>query len=165
MLVALFFVSRYFANRSIQPVREAFDKQKQFIADASHELKTPLSIINTNADVLLAAGEETIRSQEKWLHYIKSETERMTRLSNDLLYLTEMEDSRDHPLFAKFDLSEAVETIILTMEAVIFEKELILDYDIEPAITVYGNREQIKQVVMILLDSAINIRTPRGRSP
>lgn len=163
MLVALFFVSRYFANRSIQPVREAFDKQKQFIADASHELKTPLSIINTNADVLLAAGEDTISSQAKWLHYIKSETERMTRLTNDLLYLTEMEDSRDHPLFAKFDLSEAVETIILTMEAVIFEKELILDYDIEPAITVYGNREQIKQVVMILLDNAIKYTNAKGK--
>lgn len=89
MLIILYFTSRFFANRSIAPVQEAFDKQKQFIADASHELKTPLTIINTNADVLLSNSEDSIASQSKWLHYIKSETERMTRLTNDLLYLTE----------------------------------------------------------------------------
>ena len=70
MLIVIYFLSRYFANRSIAPVREAFEKQKQFIGDASHELKTPLAIINTNADVLLANQEDTIANQAKWLHYI-----------------------------------------------------------------------------------------------
>ncbi|MDO7906282.1 HAMP domain-containing sensor histidine kinase [Paenibacillus sp. JX-17] len=162
MLLVLYFTSRYFANRSIKPIREAFEKQKQFIADASHELKTPLTIIGTNADVLLANGSEPIDSQSKWLHYIKSETERMTKLTNDLLYLTEMEDSRTGLVYAKFDLSEAVETIILTMEAVIYEKEIALEYDIEPELMVTGNREQMKQVVMILLDNAVKYANPRG---
>jgi len=162
MLIALYFTSRYFANRSIAPVKEAFDKQKQFIADASHELKTPLAIINTNADVLLSNSEDTIEHQSKWLHYIKSEAARMSRLTNDLLYLTEMDDSRANMIFAKFNISEAVENIILTMEAVIFEKQLALDYEIEPHLTVYGNSEQIKQVVMILLDNAVKYTNPKG---
>ncbi|RRJ62672.1 GHKL domain-containing protein [Paenibacillus oralis] len=162
MLVALFFASRYFANRSIAPVKEAFEKQKQFIADASHELKTPLAIINTNADVLLAGGPDTAENQAKWLHYIKSETERMAKLTGDLLYLTQMDDARTEMLYSKFDLSEAVETIILTMEAVIFEKELSLDYEMEPNLTAYGNSEQIKQVVMILLDNAVKYAGPQG---
>lgn len=162
MLLALFFVSRFFANRSIMPVKEAFDKQKQFIADASHELKTPLAIINTNADVLLANPEDSIQSQSKWLHYIKSETERMTKLTNDLLYLTEMDDSRTGMIFAKFNLSEAVESVILTMEAVIFEKQIALDYHIEPDLMAFGNSEQIKQVVMILLDNAVKYVNPQG---
>lgn len=162
MLIALFFASRYFANRSIAPVKEAFDKQKQFIADASHELKTPLAVINTNTDVLLANREDTIQSQAKWLHVIKSETERMARLTGDLLYLTEMDDTRANMMFAKFNLSDAVENIILTMEAVIFEKQLSLDYSIEPELTVYGSSEQIKQVIMILLDNAIKYSNAKG---
>lgn len=163
MLVVIFFTSRYFANRSIAPVKEAFDKQKQFIADASHELKTPLTIINTNADVLLSNGGDTINEQAKWLHYIKSETERMTRLTNDLLYLTEMDDSRTHMLFAKFNVSEAAETILLTMEAVMFEKNVQLDYDIDPGLRVNGNGEQIKQVIMILLDNAVKYTQSGGK--
>lgn len=162
MLIALFFASRFFANRAIAPVKEAFDKQKQFIADASHELKTPLAIINTNADVLLSNPEETIARQAKWLHYIKSETERMSKLTRDLLYLTEMDDAKATVLFSRFDLSEAVESVLLTMEAVIFEKELVLSYDIEPELSAYGNPEQIKQVVMILLDNAVKYANPNG---
>lgn len=163
MLIVLFFFSRFFANRSIRPVREAFEKQKQFIADASHELKTPLAVINTNADVLLANGDESIRSQEKWLRYIKSETERMAKLTGDLLYLTEMDDSRPGMVQARFDLSDAVENVMLTMEAVVFEKDLTLDYEIEPGLSLVGSREQIVQVTMILLDNAIKYANPRGR--
>lgn len=155
VLVSLYFASRFFANRSIRPVQEAFEKQKQFIADASHELKTPLTIIGTNADVLLANKEDTIANQAKWLHYIASETERMTRLTNDLLYLTEMEGMREGMVYAPFNLSEAVESVMLTMEAVLFEHDLTLNYDIEPGITVSGSAEQLKQVTMILLDNAV----------
>ncbi|MDT9721776.1 HAMP domain-containing sensor histidine kinase [Paenibacillus sp. ClWae2A] len=162
MLIVIYFLSRYFANRSIAPVREAFEKQKQFIGDASHELKTPLAIINTNTDVLLANQEDTIANQAKWLHYIKSETERMTGLTNDLLYLTQMDDSRSTMIHAKFNMSDAVESIILPMEAVIFEKNISLDYNIEPNLTVHGNSEQIKQVILILLDNAVKYSGPKG---
>lgn len=162
MLIALFFTSRYFANRSIAPVKEAFMKQKQFIADASHELKTPLAIINTNTDVLLTNRGDTIQNHAKWLHVIKSETERMARLTSDLLYLTEMENTRTNMMYAPFNLSDTVENIILTMEAVIFEKQLSLDYSIEPGLMAHGSSEQIKQVVMILLDNAIKYVNPQG---
>ncbi|SFS56945.1 cell wall metabolism sensor histidine kinase WalK [Paenibacillus sp. BC26] len=162
MLIVIYFISRFFANRSIAPVKDAFEKQKQFIADASHELKTPLAVIQTNTDVLLANREDTISNQAKWLHYIKLETERMAKLTNDLLYLTEMESARTSMLYAPFNLSEAVETILLTMEAVIFEKQLQLDYDIEPNLMVQGSSEQIKQVVLILLDNALKYTNPNG---
>ncbi|MNQ96599.1 Alkaline phosphatase synthesis sensor protein PhoR [compost metagenome] len=162
MLIVIFFTSRYFANRSITPVREAFHKQKQFIADASHELKTPLAVINTNADVLLANSDDTIENQSKWLHRIKSETERMKTLTNDLLYLTEMDDSRVSMIYANFNGSESVESVLLTMEAVVFEKDISLDYTIDPDLTLHGNSEQIKQVVMILLDNAIKYTPAKG---
>ncbi|MCM8710100.1 HAMP domain-containing histidine kinase [Clostridium sp. SYSU_GA19001] len=163
MLIVIFFISRFFANKSIEPIKEAFDKQKQFIGDASHELKTPLAVINTNVDVLLSNGEESIDSQAKWLHYIKSEVERMTKLTNDLLYLTQMDYSDMKMIFSEFNLSETIEDVILTMEAVIFENDISLDYDIEPNLTIQGNNEQIKQVVMILLDNALKYTNLKGK--
>lgn len=162
MLVIIFFTSRYFANRSIAPVQEAFNRQKQFIADASHELRTPLAVINTNADVLLSNGDDTIESQAKWLHRIKSETDRMKTLTTDLLYLTEMDDTRSSVIFTEVNISEAVESVLLTMEAVVFERDLTLSYDMDPGLVTRGNAEQLKQVVMILLDNAIKYTNPKG---
>ncbi|CAM3216693.1 ATP-binding protein [Paenibacillus lupini] len=162
MLIVIYFTSRYFANRSISPVKEAFDKQQRFIADASHELRTPLAVINTNADVLLSNNDDLIRNQEKWLHHIKSETERMKTLTSDLLYLTQMDDARDNVIFAPFNLSEAVESVILTLEAVIFEKDIVLSYDISSDLSINGNVEQMKQVALILLDNAIKYTNTKG---
>jgi two-component system, OmpR family, sensor histidine kinase CiaH len=161
-LIAIFFISRFFANRSIKPIKEAFDKQKQFIADASHELRTPLAVINTNVDVLLSNSEYSIKSQSKWLSYIKSEVERMTKLTSDLLYLTQMEYSDVKMIFSEFNLSDTVENVVLTMEAVIFENNAALNYNIEPNLMTQGNSEQIKQVVMILLDNALKYTTLPG---
>lgn len=162
MLIVIFFISKFFADRAIKPVQEAFEKQKQFVADASHELKTPLATISTNADALLANPEDTIKNQSKWLYYIKSETERMTKLTNDLLYLAQMDYSEAKTIFADFNLSKLVENAILTMEAVFFENSISLSYDIEPDLMIYGNQEQIQQAIMILLDNAIKYTNPCG---
>ncbi|MBV7272408.1 HAMP domain-containing histidine kinase [Clostridium sp. PL3] len=163
MLIVIFFISRFFANKAIKPIKETFDKQEQFIADASHELKTPLAVINTNTDVLLANSEDTISNQSKWIYYIKSEVHRMTKLTNDLLYLAQADNSDIRLISTDFNLSEAVENIILTMEASIFESNLLLDYDITPEIICHGNSEKLKQVVMILLDNALKYTNSHGK--
>ncbi|NLZ48770.1 MAG: HAMP domain-containing histidine kinase [Clostridiales bacterium] len=162
-LVVIFFISRFFSNKAIEPIKEAFDKQKQFIADASHELKTPLAVINTNADALLLNSEDTINNQAKWVYYIKSEVERMSKLTNDLLYLAQVDNSDIKLVQSDFDLSQTVEEVILTMEAAIFEKDRILDYNIEPNLIVKGNNAQIKQIVMILLDNALKYSNAKGK--
>lgn len=163
MLFVIFFISKFFANKAIDPIKEAFHKQKQFIADASHELKTPLAVINTNVDVLLANDTDTIKNQSKWLLYIQSEVERMGKLTNDLLYLTRMEYSDAKAIFSKVNLSDAIESVILTMEAVIFENSIFLDYNIQPELMVNGNSEQLKQVAMILLDNALKYTNQNGK--
>lgn len=163
MLIVIFFISKFFANKAIAPIKETFEKQKQFIADASHELKTPLAIINTNADVLLSNGEDTINNQSKWLYYIKSEVERMSKLTNDLLYLAQADHSDIKLIYTDFNLSEIVEDVNLTMEASIFENNMILESDIEPEVMIHGNMEQIKQIVIILLDNALKYTDPKGK--
>ncbi|MEB9894073.1 histidine kinase dimerization/phospho-acceptor domain-containing protein [Bacillus cereus] len=115
MLFVIFAISLFFANRSIAPIAETWEKQKQFFADVSHELKTPLAIINANSDALLANEGETIRSQRKWLDYIKSQTDRMGKLVNDLLYLAKTEDTNLKLNAMPFDMSEMVSDVILAM--------------------------------------------------
>lgn len=162
MLILIYLISRFFANKSIKPVKDAFEKQKQFIADASHELKTPLAVIGTNVDVLLSNSTDTIENQSKWLEYIKSASVRMAKLTNDLLYLTQVDHSDRKTIFTAFDVSETVQSAILTMEAIIYEHDLSLHYDIEPELITYGNNEEIKEVVMIILDNALKYTNPKG---
>lgn len=160
--IFIYFISRFFANQSIKPVKEAFDKQKQFIADASHELKTPVAVISTNVDVLLSNSEDIINNQTKWLNYIKAESEKMAKLTNDLLYLAQIDCFEIKTFYKKFNLSTAVEYVILTMEAVIYENHILLDYDIEPGLITFGSDEQIRRVVMILIDNAIKYTNSNG---
>jgi signal transduction histidine kinase len=87
----------------------------------------------------------------------------MIKLTNDLLYLAQTDHSDIKLISTDFNLSETIENVILTMEAIIFENNMFLDYNIEPNIICYGNSEQIKQVVMILLDNALKYTNPNGK--
>lgn len=160
MLVIIYFISTFLTERSIKPIKASFDKQKQFISDASHELKTPLAVIQANVDVLLSKPDE---SSQKWLEYIKCEVERMGHLTKDLLYLTQVDGAEDQQLMrTTFNISERLENILLGLEAVAFEKNLNLDYKLSPDLEMHGNAEQIAQVMMILFDNAIKYTPPGG---
>lgn len=160
LLFVLFGVSYHFANRSIRPLEVNWEKQKQFVADASHELKTPLAIINANADALLTADEETVASQKKWIDYIRSEVGRMGKLVNDMLYLARVEDASE--VKVPFDMSNTISDVVASMEAIIFEKGINLTQSIEPGIVVRGDGEKIRQAVLILLDNAIKYSDQNG---
>ena len=159
MFVLNYLFSNYMTNESIKPIKNAFDQQNQFVTDASHELKTPLAIIATNVDVLLGGTEDS----EKWLNYIKSEVTRMGKLTENLLYLSQFNDKSSAFDISDVNLSELCEHVLLGMEAVAFEKNRTLHYDIEPNVFVKGNYEQLSQVLMILLDNAIKYSSDQGR--
>ena len=161
-LMVIFVVSLYFANRAIKPIAGAWEKQKQFVADASHELKTPISIINANYDALLANQEDTIKNQMKWLDYIRIGTDRMAKLTNDLLSLAKLEDVNIETQKTPFDISSAIDEVISPMEAVILEKDIKLSRSIEPDIIIKSDAEKIRQVVRILLDNAVKYTNEKG---
>lgn len=162
MLVMIYLISRFFADRAIKPVSEAFSKQRQFIADASHEIKTPLAIIGTSVDLVMTNKADSVESQSKWLGYIKAEAAKMNRLTSDLLYLARLDHAETQKLYADFDISGETENVILSMEGIAYEKSVSLDYDIEPALSVFGCREQIAEVITALLDNAIKFAGENG---
>lgn len=162
MLFVIFGISVFFAKRAVGPVELAYLKQQQFIADASHELKTPIASIGANADALLANKGSTVESQEKWVNYIRAETDRMGKLVGDLLYLAKTEDAAMSLERLPFHVSDAVCNGVLSMEAVAYEKGLRLTQQIEPDIVIQGDCDRLSQVVKILLDNAIKYANEGG---
>lgn len=161
-LAIIFLICLYFANKSIKPIKNAWDKQNRFIADASHELKTPLTTINTNIDVLLSTTNAS-DDQIKWLSYIKDETKRMTKLTHDLLRLASLEhDGSEIAQKEKISLTQIVRNSLLTMEAVMYENKITLTDDIKCDVYVLGNAPQLSQLVMILLDNAAKYTNQGG---
>ena len=154
LLAIIFFISLLFSNRAMRPVSEAWDKQKQFVADASHELKTPLTAINANIDVLLSKSDSKIKDEEKWLRYVQTEVQRISELTGNLLFMARM-DADVPTVRVKTSVSEIVESAVLNFEAVAFEKGIKIEDDIVPDVYAIIDSLQITRLVVILLDNAI----------
>ena len=159
----MLFISIYLTNKTIKPIKESFEKQKEFIANASHELKTPLTIIRTNTSLVLSNSSETVGSQSKWLNYINNQIERMSKLIDEMLSLAKLDTGKELEEFIVFDISKLINNVLLTFEAVLFENNIELSSNIEEDITIKGDRESIKKVFIILLDNAIKYTNKNGK--
>ena len=156
-IVLLFFLSIYLARRIVQPLEESYQKQKQFISDAGHELKTPVSVVSTNAEMLSREIGEN-----QWLSNIQFENARMAALIKQLMELAKTDQIT--PMMETVDFSRAVVGELLLFESTAFEKGLTLDYDaVAEHVLVYGNAEQLGRLVSILLDNAITHSEERGK--
>ena len=154
-LVLFFFLSMYLAKRIVNPLEESYQKQKQFISDAGHELKTPVSVVSANAELL---SREI--GDNQWLQNIEYENERMGMLVGQLLDLARTENVT--PQMEHIDFSRLVAGESLPFESVTFEKGLNLNTNITSNIGVIGNNTQLKQLVSILLDNAIRHSKEKG---
>lgn len=148
-LIVFFFLSVYLARKIVAPLEESYQKQRQFISDAGHELKTPVSVVSANAELL---SRELGANQ--WLANIRYENERMGILVGQLLELARAENVT--PQMARLDFSRLVAGETLPFESVAFEKGLVLSSRIASGISVEGSGTQLKQLVSILLDNAIS---------
>lgn len=157
--ILLISIASYFLSGLIvKPIQIAFDKQKQFISDASHELKTPLAVISTNADVL--SGEI---GENKWLTYIQDQTGRMNILVNDLLNLTRLENNTTQIVYSEFDLSQAIESTALPFECRAFEEEKEFIIDIEEGLRLTASEQHVKQMAAIFIDNALKYSHAGGK--
>ena len=154
-LVVLFFISLFISKLIIRPLAENDKRQKQFISDASHELKTPISVIGANADML----SREIGDNE-WLSNIQYENERMGTLVRQLLDLSRAENAQV-PM-ELLDLSRVVAGDALAFESLAYDNGRTISSNIEENIHVMGNRTQLEQLVSVLLDNAIRYSTGIG---
>lgn len=146
----------YLSGRAIKPLEQSWQQQQQFLHDASHELKTPLAVISTNIEAVRSCPGDTIAKQDKWLSYIADEAEDMRNLVNDMLTLAKGDTpSRGDRVMVTFSLSDTVEEAGLLMEANALDAGILLDTDVEEDIEFIGNPDDIKHLLLILLDNAL----------
>lgn len=152
--LAFFLISLFLAYWAIKPVERAWTQQRQFVADASHELKTPLTVILTNAE-LLQSQEYDEASREQFSGNILSMVRQMRGLVESLLELARVDSGRVKAAIAHVDLSQIVTDAVLPFEPLFFEHDLELQSNIEPGVTLNGSEAHLKQVTEILLDNAM----------
>lgn len=149
-MLAVFLLLIFFSGRIVKPVSESYEKQKRFITDAGHEIKTPLTIIDADAELVgLDCGEN------EWLEDIRKQTKRLTALTNDLIYLAKMEEGQKSSTKIEFPLSDVVEETAESFRARAVNENKKLDIDIQPEITYCGDEKAIRQLVSILVDNAV----------
>ena len=160
--LAVFFVmSLLLARWLVRPVARAWDQQRQFVADASHELKTPLTVILTNAELLQAPGYDA-PARSRFAGGILTMSQQMRGLVESLLELARVDAGRAQDAQTELDLSALVNEALLPFEPVLFEAGHTLTARVEDGIRVRGNAAQLRQVVEILLDNARKYAQPGG---
>lgn len=153
-LGAFFVISLFLAHWALLPVQQAWVRQQQFVADASHELKTPLTVILASLGILLAHPDDTIEQQRRWVENIRAEAQSMKRLVEDLLFLAKSDAARTPARVAPFSLSDTVLGAALSFEPVAFERGVTLQSEIAPDLWMQGDEAQLGQLTAILLDNA-----------
>ena len=138
------------SKKAVRPAAESYEKQKQFITDANHELKTPLTLILSNVDIV-----EAEIGQNEWLNDIRSEGERMKTLINQLVALSRMDEDNANLVLTDFHLSEMASETILCFSGLAAEKHKTLKAAVEPSIWYRGDEELIRRLLCILLDNAV----------
>ena len=158
--LGLFFAcDMFFVKWATRPVEKAWAQQRQFVADASHELKTPLAVIMANAELLQNAEY----AEQERLHFSESiliMSHKMRELVERLLELARADNGQSKTDFAPIDFSTLVSDAVLPFEPLFFEKELTLESDVAPGVSVRGDAQHLRQTVEILLDNAQKYSLP-----
>ena len=157
LLLAAAVLLSWWATR---PVELAWRQQRQFLSDASHELKTPLTVILSNAEMLESTPLED--RPARWADNIRSEARRMKQLVEEMLTLARADSMTAAAVLGDVSLSEAAEDCVLAFESVAFEAEKALEYRLAEEVCVLGDGEKLRRLVSILLDNAIKYGAPGG---
>lgn len=138
-----------FSGRIMRPVAESYRKQKQFITDAGHEIKTPLTIIGASTEVI-----EMQTGESEWTKSIKDQISRLASLTEKLIFLAKMEEQTDIPMF-EFSLSDVITESVQAFSAVAAAQNVALVCDIQKSVSYTGNEEMIRRLITLLADNAI----------
>ena len=170
-LAAFFVISLFFSRWALRPVEQTWRSQRQFIADASHELKTPLTVVLADASIALEHPERTVESQRQWIEGIQVEGQRMQSLVEDMLALAKHDTAEVDAQATmgkqqeKLDLADMAQRAVLQFEAVAFERGVEIDVAESSSTSVFigGVRGDIERVLGILIDNACKYAEAGGR--
>ena len=157
-LLSVFVLLIYLSSRIVKPFSDNYEKQKRFITDAGHELKTPLTIIDADTEVL-----EMDFGENEWLKDIQGQTKRLADLTNALVMLSRMEEGQKKEMEIEFPLSDVVEEVFHTFQAPAKIQEKTLTGAIAPMRSMRGDERAIRSLTTILLDNAMKYADEKGR--
>ena len=144
-----------------RPIETAWEKQNDFVSDATHELKTPLTVIATNTEAVLSNPNATIESQERWLDSIQGETSRMAGLVGNLLFLAKVDAAEIHPAPEDLEITDLLEEMCMERESEFYEAGRMFEYEMTPGLHYYGDWKLIQRMMGELLANA-RMYTPEG---
>lgn len=154
-LATFFLIILFLSSWALKPVELAWNQQKQFIADASHELKTPLTVLLANMDILEDNKTDTINNQIKWIQASKQEAIQMKHLIEEMLFLAKSDANKIEKIYSKINISDLLISQILSLEVIAFEKNVNINYDnIQEDLYIKANEKQIVSLLSILLENA-----------
>ena len=154
-MIIILFISLGLSWLAVKPVKKAWEQQKQFVADASHELKTPLTVILANNNIMMSHKNSTVEQEQKWLESTEDEAQHMKQLIDQMLFLAKSDAGENRLQLSEVNFSEIVEGSALNFEPVAFEKEVLIDTEIAQDIMLEGNQTQLNQLAHILIDNAV----------
>lgn len=157
-LLAVFVLIAIFSRRIVKPLIESYEKQKQFITNAGHEIKTPITIIDADAEVL----EMDLGDDNEWLKDIRSQASRLATLTNDLIFLSRMEEDQVPLTLIEFPISDVVLETAQSFQARALTQNLSLSIQVQPMLSYNGDEKSIRQLVSILMDNALKYTTTDG---
>ena len=146
-----------FSARIVKPIAESYEKQRQFITNASHDLKTPMTSIDADLDVL-----EMEHGENEWLQDIAKQTRRLAELIQELVFLSRMEEKENHFQMIDFPLSDVVGETAQSFESLAVTQEKTLIVQVQPMLSYCGDEKAIRQLVSILMDNALKYSDDRG---
>lgn len=156
-LLVVFVLVCFFSKTVTKPMAESYEKQKRFITDASHEIKTPLTIIDANTEVL-----EMMEGENEWTVSIRKQIARLTALTEKLVFLSRMDEDSTRLEMQEFNISDAILDTAMPFETVAESKGKTLDISVAPDINYTGSETNIRQMVSLLLDNAIKYSSENG---
>jgi len=154
--LTVFLLLVLFSSRIVRPIAQSYEKQKRFITDAGHELKTPITIIRADADVI-----EAELGASEWLADVRTQADRLSSLTNDLIYLSRMEEEGMRPQMLDFPLSDVVRESAQPFQTLARTQNKSFTADVQPMLNLCGDEKSIRRLVSVLLDNAVKY-SPEG---
>ncbi len=157
VLLAELILLLIFSDRIVQPISDSFEKQKRFITNAGHDIKTPLTIIDADAELI-----EMDIGDNEWLSDIRKQTKRLSSLTSELIYLSRMEELESAPQI-EFPIGDLAEDVVRSFGAPAKSKSIVIEADIQKSISYVGDEDSIRKLFAILFDNAVKY-SPEGES-